>query len=112
MGIIYLLIILSGAIPLDCFDNFQKVEHDTSKINKLDRILKNISNKYEERKYLGPFAPYMINAYFTSTYHLLLLLANDINPNPGPTSSSRTQNNFSSPYMYRTRGRNSLTLNL
>ena len=86
MGIIYLLIILSGAILLDCFDDFQKVEHDIFKFNKLDRIFKNISNKYEERKYLGSLAAYMINANSTS-YHLLLLLANDINPNPGPTCS-------------------------
>lgn len=89
MEIIFWFIILSGPILYNTLDDFQQVEHDTS--CKLDKIFKNISHKYDERKYLGTFAAYMISVNTTSTYHLLLLLANDINPNPGPISQSEDQ---------------------
>ena len=85
--LLYVLIFLSGALYVDRLEDFQKVEQEND-FCKLDCVFKNISSKYEQRKYLGSFAAFMINANNTSTYHLLLLLSNDINPNPGPTSLS------------------------
>ena len=91
MEIICWLIILFGPILFNSLDDFQIVEPGST-FCKLDQIFKNISNKYEERKYLGTFTAYMLNANSTSTYHLLLLLSNDINPNPGPPSIFQTEN--------------------
>jgi hypothetical protein len=82
MGSVYLLFLLFGAALLNKLDDFQKLEPHTH-VCKLDKIFKNITHKYDSKKYLGSsYIPYYINS--SPTLAILLMLSNDINPNPGP----------------------------